>query len=104
MMTAKEAYELTNENIKITTEEHFKQMEKGIRERANKGEYDIILRVSDTISQSIRDYMVQQLKLMVIQLQILQLRLLLFLILQPVLVLRLQCSSLLYQSMNLFHV
>ena len=61
MMTAKEAYELTNENIKITTEEHFKQMEKGIRERANKGEYDIILRVSDTISQSIRDYMVQQL-------------------------------------------
>lgn len=61
MMTAKEAYELTNESIKITTEEHFKQMEKGIRERANKGEYEIILRVSDTISQSIRDYMVQQL-------------------------------------------
>lgn len=59
MMTAKEAYELTNENIKITTEEHFKQVEKGIRERANKGEYEIILRVSDTISQSIRDYMVQ---------------------------------------------
>lgn len=61
MMTAKEAYELTNESIKITAEEHFKQMEKGIRERANKGEYEIILRVSDTISQSIRDYMVQQL-------------------------------------------
>ena len=64
MMTAKEAYELTNENIKTTTEEHFKQMEKGIRERANKGEYDIILRVSDTISQSIRDYMVQQLTIL----------------------------------------
>lgn len=64
MMTAKEAYELTNESIKITTEEHFKQMEKGIRERANKGEYEIILRVSDTISQSIRDYMVQQLTIL----------------------------------------
>lgn len=64
MMTAKEAYELTNESIKTTTEEHFKQMEKGIRERANKGEYEIILRVSDTISQSIRDYMVQQLTIL----------------------------------------
>ena len=64
MMTAKEAYELTNENIKATTEEHFKQMEKGIRERANKGEYEIILRVSDTTSQSIRDYMAQQLTIL----------------------------------------
>ena len=64
MMTAKEAYELTNENIKTTPKEHFKQMEKGIRERANKGEYEIIFRVSDTISQSIRDYMVQQLTIL----------------------------------------
>ena len=64
MMTAKEAYKLTNENTKTTTEEHFKQMEKGIRERANKGEYDIIFRVSDTTSQSIRDYMAQQLTIL----------------------------------------
>lgn len=61
MMTAKEAYKLTNENTKTTTEEHFKQIEKGIRERANKGKYEIIIRVSDTTSQSIRDYMAQQL-------------------------------------------
>ena len=61
MMTAKEAYELTNENTKTTTKEYFKQIEKDIRERANKGEYEITLRVSDTTSQSIRDYMAQQL-------------------------------------------
>ena len=61
MMTAKEAYKLTNENTKTTIKEHFKQIEKGIRERANKGKYDITLRVSDTTSQSIRDYMAQQL-------------------------------------------
>ena len=42
MITAKKAYKLTNENTKTTIKEHFKQIEKGIRERANKGKYDII--------------------------------------------------------------
>lgn len=64
MMTAKEAYKLTNENTKTTTKERFKQIEKGIRERANKGKYEITLRVSDTTSQSIRDYMAQQLTIL----------------------------------------
>ena len=64
MMTAKKAYKLTNENTKTTIKEHFKQIEKGIRERANKGKYDIVLRVSDTTSQSIRDYMAQQLTIL----------------------------------------
>lgn len=64
MMTAKKAYELANENIKTTTKKRFKQIEKSIRERANKGEHEITLRVSDTISQSIRDDMVQQLTIL----------------------------------------
>ena len=61
MMTAKKAYKLTNENTKTTTKEHFKQIEKDIRERANKGKYEIIFRASDTINQSTRDYIAQQL-------------------------------------------
>ena len=64
MMTAKKAYKLTNENTKTTTKEYFKQIEKGIRERANKGKYDITLRVSDTTSQSTRDYIAQQLTIL----------------------------------------
>lgn len=64
MMTAKEAYELTNENTKATIKEHFKQIEKGIRERANKGKYEIIFRASDTINQSTRDYIAQQLTIL----------------------------------------
>lgn len=64
MMTAKKAYKLTNENTKTTIKERFKQIEKGIRERANKGKYDITLRISDTTSQSIRDYMTQQLTIL----------------------------------------
>ena len=64
MMTVKEAYELTNENTKTTTKKYFKQIEKGIRERANKGKYDITLRVSDTTSQSTRDYIAQQLTIL----------------------------------------
>ena len=63
-MTAKKAYKLTNENTKTTTKEYFKQIEKGIRERANKGKYDITLRVSDTTSQSTRDYIAQQLTIL----------------------------------------
>lgn len=64
MMTAKKAYKLTNENTKTTIKEHFKQIEKGIRERANKGKYDIIIRISDTTSQSTRDYIAQQLTIL----------------------------------------
>lgn len=64
MMTAKKAYKLTNENTKTTIKEHFKQIEKGIRERANKGKYEIIFRASDTINQSTRDYIAQQLTIL----------------------------------------
>ena len=64
MMTAKEAYKLTNENTKTTIKERFKQIEKGIRERANKGKYEIIFRASDTINQSTRDYIAQQLTIL----------------------------------------